>query len=515
MLRLPQHGGLLVKEMLRHATTVTSTYKYICDSTKGIVFFATPHTGSSISDIASYLRFVLRQTVAVDQLAANQTNLRDLNLWFRNNFSGIGIKTRIVFETQKTHGLRVVSEASADPGIPNISPIPIDADHLEIICPRSYRAIVVGQTLKLIDDAIPSQAHKFSPDRPIAEVGPDRPDPRRVAGKTNNPTYEERTLLRLVRKRELILASAGVGATFLAFQTWQLFHRLPPIPPDPIPTGLAPTSSLPPWLATMRRITGTHTSGSNPAILAWAKKIGELYPDMATYCAGYTNDAIGWSGLAVAYCMAVNGIRPVFGATDTDRFLYAQAWGQFGEAVDATQAGDVLVFDFGGGDHHVTLFEQANDDSYICRGGNQDNQVKASTYARTQCTAIRRPPATALRQANIFADIFGGASDCNTSPYDGHLIDDTELGVALPYRFSGARPNVRVWQKDKSVVCTIVGVGPWNTDDPYWQTGTRPQAESGVDRRGRLTDRAGIDLTPAAAHAIGLSSKGIVDWEFA
>lgn len=287
------------------------------------------------------------------------------------------------------------------------------------------------------------------------------------------------------------------------------------------------TDTVPPWLATMRQITGTHALNDNPVILGWAKKIGELYPDLASYCAGYTNDTIAWCGLTVGYCMAVNGIKPVFGATDTDRFLYALAWKQFGTAGDTPQAGDVLVFDFGGGDHHVTLFEQAQNDFYICRGGNQSHQVKVSTYPKSQCIAIRRPPAAAanvqpVAQApavqlfsGITATMFGGAADPNTSAYDGHMIDDTELGVALPARFSSPRPQVRVWNGGKSAICNIVDIGPWNTNDPYWQTGARPEAESGVDSRGRTTNRAGIDLTPAAARAIGIDGKGTVDWEFA
>ena len=265
----------------------------------------------------------------------------------------------------------------------------------------------------------------------------------------------------------------------------------------------------------------------NAIIVGWAKKIGELFPTMASYCAVYTNDNIKWCGLTVGYCMAVNGIRPVFGATDVDKFLYALAWKQFGTRVNSPEPGDVLVFNFGGSDNHVTLYEETQGDCYVCHGGNQSNEVQLSNYAITQCLGIYRPPAPSINismvvsqplvvklNSGITATMFGGAADYETSAYDGHVITDTELGVALPYHFAGARPNVCVWKNGKSVICKIVDVGPWNTDDPYWQTGTRPEAESGISNSGKKTNLAGIDLTPAAASAIGIDGKGIVDWQF-
>lgn len=115
---------------------------------------------------------------------------------------------------------------------------------------------------------------------------------------------------------------------------------------------------------------------------------------------------------------------------------------------------------------------------------------------------------------NIMATMFGGVADPNNSAYDNHFINDRELGVALPARFKGLRPKVKVTYNGKSVICDIVDIGPWSTDDPYWELGTRPQAESGRDKKGRRTNLAGLDLTPAADKAIGLNGKGRVDWEF-
>lgn len=120
-----------------------------------------------------------------------------------------------------------------------------------------------------------------------------------------------------------------------------------------------------------------------------------------------------------------------------------------------------------------------------------------------------------MRQTNITATVFGGAGDAQPSAYaDVANGWPQRPGVALPFRFSGPRPKVRVYNGSRSVLCEIVDVGPWYPSskgpaDPYWQIHARPRAETDTH-----TNTAGIDLTPAAASAIGLDGKGVVDWEF-
>lgn len=121
-------------------------------------------------------------------------------------------------------------------------------------------------------------------------------------------------------------------------------------------------------------------------------------------------------------------------------------------------------------------------------------------------------PATPGFNTGIVATVFGGAADLETSAYDGKRIDDSVLGVALPAWLPNTK--VRVYNGSKSIVADVMDVGPWNTNDPYWKNGSRPQAESGTDMRGRHTNKAGIDLTPATARALGIDGKGVVDWEF-
>jgi uncharacterized protein (TIGR02594 family) len=279
----------------------------------------------------------------------------------------------------------------------------------------------------------------------------------------------------------------------------------------------------------MRQLTGTTEAAANSTIVGWARKIGEIFPDQKAYSDTYTSSTIAWCGESMAYCMAMCGIRPPYDPSDdTKSWMYALSWRGFGTPVTSPQPGDVLVFQWVGGGHHVTFYEKTQGSSYVCRGGNQSDSVRLSTFPASSCIAIRRSPATTaaagaigltpqvpvMMHSGITATVFGGAADRNTSAYDGHVITDSELGVALPYHFKSAKPQVRVWKDSRSVVCDIVDVGPWNTNDPYWQTNGRPQAESGTDMTGRHTNLAGIDLTPAAAKIIGVDGKGIVSWEF-
>ena len=117
----------------------------------------------------------------------------------------------------------------------------------------------------------------------------------------------------------------------------------------------------------------------------------------------------------------------------------------------------------------------------------------------------------------IKATVFGGAADRNVSAYSGKLLNDTDLYVALPARIHGPRRKVKVTNHNdhsKSAIASIEDVGPWNTNDPYWAGNRRPQAEVGIDMRGRTTNGAGIDLSPALARALGIDGMGYVDWEF-
>jgi hypothetical protein len=130
-------------------------------------------------------------------------------------------------------------------------------------------------------------------------------------------------------------------------------------------------------------------------------------------------------------------------------------------------------------------------------------------------------------QSDIKCSVFGGSKDPNDSaypPYDN--ITDQEISCALPWRFADTdRRTVLVHNLATGLdaVCEIRDIGPWLTDDPYWDTGKRPLAETCYLEKtplprgpnaGIIPNGAGIDLTPDAAKAIGLSGMGQVSWCF-
>jgi uncharacterized protein (TIGR02594 family) len=156
--------------------------------------------------------------------------------------------------------------------------------------------------------------------------------------------------------------------------------------------------TTPKWLEVMRAITGLQEepgSADNPKILAMRNYIARKFPEMANYCDGYQHDDTPWCGLAEAFAMAVADIRPPFGPTDTDRWMWALSWdteSDWGQHLSRPVAGCVVVMEREGGGH-VTTFEYEEGGYYYCRGGNQSDSVNLSKYSPSQVVAFVWPRA--------------------------------------------------------------------------------------------------------------------------
>ena len=124
-------GGVITKAMLRACeSTTTPSKKAIFENCKGVVFIASPHSGSPLASILSMIPGVAsKQTQELEKAGAM---LVDLNVWYQNKAPSSGISSCALYETIPTKGALVVDAGSANPGVPNCDPIAIDANHSDI-----------------------------------------------------------------------------------------------------------------------------------------------------------------------------------------------------------------------------------------------------------------------------------------------------------------------------------------------------------------------------------------------
>ena len=90
--------------------------------------------------------------------------------------------------------------------------------------------------------------------------------------------------------------------------------------------------------------------------------------------------------------MTMAAIRPVFGPTDTDQWMWARAWDDetWGYELATPRPGCVVVMEREGGGH-VTLYERTEGSMYVCRGGNQSDSINAQSYAISKVVALMWP----------------------------------------------------------------------------------------------------------------------------
>ena len=160
--------------------------------------------------------------------------------------------------------------------------------------------------------------------------------------------------------------------------------------------------TTPPWLNVMRTITGTKEapgSADNPQILGMRDEIARIFPDMQNYCDQYQHDETPWCGLAGAYCMAEAGIRPPYGPTDTDRWMWAKSWADPKDSelapITTPVPGAVVVMEREGGGH-ITFYESTEGSNYKCRGGNQSDAVNVQSYPKSNVIALMWPKSVPL-----------------------------------------------------------------------------------------------------------------------
>lgn len=134
-------GGLLVKKLLIEAGDQVANPedgRSLTQRTKGIMFFATPHGGSSIANIASRFQYLIWPTDTIQYLRSNNDERLEINQRFRDIYDHARMPVLSLYETKRTLVGWVVDKPSSDPGLPRSNPIAIsDATHSDIAKPLS------------------------------------------------------------------------------------------------------------------------------------------------------------------------------------------------------------------------------------------------------------------------------------------------------------------------------------------------------------------------------------------
>ncbi|MCX7177066.1 MAG: alpha/beta fold hydrolase [Proteobacteria bacterium] len=188
-------GGLLVKQMIRKACDGgVPEMQWLARQTKGVVFLATPHTGSTA---ATWLDRIFGSIVGpqLEELREDSSALRELNQWYRNNASRLGIRHQAYSETRALKGFTIVDLSSADPGVPGLTPIPLDEDHSSICKPRDRSSLIYLRVRALVvhvsqvEAATPSLSQEYGIGRTVAVVAtlPDASLRRQIAERFNRP----------------------------------------------------------------------------------------------------------------------------------------------------------------------------------------------------------------------------------------------------------------------------------------------------------------------------------------
>jgi uncharacterized protein (TIGR02594 family) len=210
-------------------------------------------------------------------------------------------------------------------------------------------------------------------------------------------------------------------------------------------------------LSVMQSLIGTEWEKGDkpsPIITGWLNFIGQQYPIMSSYCKSAAGlDYFEWCGLAVGYCMAKSNIAPVFVSPrmETDDFLWAYAWLNWGQIKSTPSPGDVVVFNWGGGNAHVTLFVRDLGNGYwTCLGGNQSNQVKESNFPKSCVVGIRAvPSAQVAAHPAMAATSLGLSTDDRFQRCVGYVLSD-EGGDVDDSRDPGGRTSRGITENDWS-----------------------------------------------------------------
>lgn len=131
-------GGLILKQIVEMASGVEpfgDEGKKFLRRIAGVVFYGTPHGGSTLANIGLKLSAIVWPTRTITYLARNNRDILQLNSDYRNIVAREKIAHLIVYEQHPTFFGTIVQSGDSDPGITNAKLHPGEGNHFEICKP--------------------------------------------------------------------------------------------------------------------------------------------------------------------------------------------------------------------------------------------------------------------------------------------------------------------------------------------------------------------------------------------
>ncbi|CAG2216688.1 SERAC1 [Mytilus edulis] len=146
-------GGLLIKQILSIADD-TPGLDNIVNNTVGVLFYSTPHRGSSLAHLSNQASLIVAPTVEVKEMGRDSPMLRRLHKDFQQLVMEHGIPCLSFGELEKTQirtpklKMLIVPPESSDPGIGEFHAM--KTSHLNICKPWDRDSELYTETLKFI-----------------------------------------------------------------------------------------------------------------------------------------------------------------------------------------------------------------------------------------------------------------------------------------------------------------------------------------------------------------------------
>ncbi|XP_051172225.1 protein SERAC1 isoform X2 [Leptopilina boulardi] len=156
-------GGLLAKKMLVEEWK-NGDKNNICKMSKGIIFFSTPHQGSSVAALTQATEMLVWPSIEVKELREQSPKLLKLHANFLKMLDNFPMDIVSFSETKSTlvTALRLkfkfVNPKSADPGVGEFFEIP--QDHFSICKPANRQSFLYQKVLNIIKRNIENSPQK-------------------------------------------------------------------------------------------------------------------------------------------------------------------------------------------------------------------------------------------------------------------------------------------------------------------------------------------------------------------